>query len=58
VADNYSQYDRVVAVPVFGGVLYHETDLEIAEHCSDAGASPDQVFGICNWLASATPPHR
>jgi TnpA family transposase len=32
------------------GLLYHETDLEIAEHYSDTGAFSDQIFGICQLL--------
>jgi len=32
------------------GLLYHETDLEIAEHYSDTGAFTDQIFGICQLL--------
>jgi TnpA family transposase len=32
------------------GLLYHETDLEIAEHHSDTGAFTDQIFGICQLL--------
>ena len=34
----------------FDGLLYHETDLEIAEHYSDTGAFTDQIFGICQLL--------
>ena len=32
------------------GLLYHETDLEIAEYYSDTGAFTDQMFGICHLL--------
>src|SRR6266567_5503405 len=32
------------------GLLYHETDLEIAEHYSDTGAFTDQIFAICQLL--------
>ena len=32
------------------GLLYHETDLEIAEHYSDTGAFTDQIFGMCQLL--------
>jgi len=32
------------------GLLYHETDLEIAEHYSDTGAFSDQIFGVCQLL--------
>ena len=32
------------------GLLYHETDLQIAEHYSDTGAFTDQIFGICQLL--------
>lgn len=32
------------------GLLYHETDLQIAEHYADTGGYTDQVFGICHLL--------
>ena len=32
------------------GLLYHETNLQIHEHYTDAWGYTDQVFGLCHLL--------
>ena len=57
ISDQYAPfYTKVIATTtrdatyVLDGLLYHETDLEIAEHYSDTHGYTDQVFGMCHLL--------
>src|SRR5207253_7079080 len=63
LSDQYGPYHSTVisataseAPHLVDGLLYHETDLEIAEHYSDTGAFTDQIFGICQLLGFGTRP--
>ncbi|MFK4427688.1 TnpA family transposase [Bacillus sp. RC51] len=35
---------------IIDGLLYHETDLEIEEHYTDAAGFVDHVFAMCHML--------
>ena len=57
ISDQYGPYHSTAisataseAPYLIDGLLYHETDLKIAEHYSDTGAFTDQLFGICHLL--------
>jgi TnpA family transposase len=57
VSDQYAPfYSRVInttvrdATHVLDGLLYHESDLDIAEHHSDTEGFTDQVFGATHLL--------
>lgn len=57
ISDQYAPfYTKVIATTtrdatyVLDGLLYHETDLNIAEHYTDTHGYTDQVFGMCHLL--------
>ena len=35
---------------VLDGLLYHQTELQIAEHYTDTGGATDHIFGLCHLL--------
>jgi TnpA family transposase len=57
ISDQYSPfYARVIntsvedATHVLEGLFYHETDLDMDEHCVDAEGYTAQVFAMCHLL--------
>ena len=43
------QFDEVI-MHVLDGLLYHESDLRIAEHYTDTAGFTDHVFALCHLL--------
>jgi hypothetical protein len=57
VSDQYAPFHtKVIAAPVrdathvLDGLLYHESDLRIAEHYTDTAGFTDHVFALCHLL--------
>ena len=63
VSDRYAPYHTKViaatvrdATHVLDGLLYHESDLRIAEHYTDTAGFTDHVFALCHLLGFSFAP--